>query len=190
VFHRIQQYPLITAQRRTYRPRAYGDPRPDGVWDGWLVFFPIDGGTAIASDRETTQPSLSALTGWAANLSDVFLAGALERALRIAEQPPILMSLARAEYDALADAEELETTAALERLAANADESAAESARNEARTIERERVATEGALAAAEENAALAEAAAHEHAAKTARAAAADARQRRRRSTGKKKSAR
>lgn len=190
MFDRIQQYSLITAQGRIYRPRAYGDRRPDGVWDGWLVFFPIDGGTAIASDRETTQPSLSALTAWAANLSHVYLAGALNRALGIAEQPPILTSLARAEYDALSDAEQLETIAVFERLAASADESAAEAARSEARAIERERVATEQALAAVEESAASAEAAAHEHAAKTARAVAADARQRRRRrGTSKKKGA-
>jgi len=187
VFHRIQQYPLISAEARVYRPRAYGDPRSDGVWDGWLVFFPIDGERAIATDRETTQPSLSALTAWAAGLSDVYLAGALERALRLAEQPPILTSLARAEYDALADAEELETTADLERLAADTDERAAELARTEARAIERERLATEQTLATGEESVASAEAAAHEQAAKAARAVAADARQRR--TTGKKKSA-
>ena len=188
MFDRIQQYSLITAQGRIYRPRAYGDPRPDGVWDGWLVFFPIDGGTPIASDRETTQPSLSALTAWAAKLGGVYLAGALNRALRIAEQPPILMSLARAEYDALTDAEQLEMTADLERVAASADDRAAKAARSEARAIERERVATEQALAAAEESAASAEAVAHEHAAETARAVAADARQRRR-GTSKKKGA-
>jgi len=189
VFHRIQQYPLIAAQGRTYRPRAYTDLGSDGMWDGWLVFFPIDGGTAIASHRETTQPSSTAVSRWAANLSAVYLAGALERALLIAEQPPILTSLARAEYDALADAEQLETSAELERLAAMADENAAESARREARAIEREREATAQALAAAEESGAIAEAAAHEQAAKTARAVAADARQRRRQRTSRKKRA-
>lgn len=189
MFHRIQQYPLISAEARVYRPRAYGDPRPDGVWDGWLVFFPIAGGRAIATDRETTQPSVSALTAWAADLSEVYLVGALERALRLAEEPHIVTSLAHAEYDALAAAEELETMADLERLAADIDERAAESARSDVRAIERERLATEQTLAAAEETAASAEAAAHERAAKTARAVAADARQRRRRTTGKQKSA-
>jgi hypothetical protein len=55
MFQRIQQYPLIDAGARLYRPRAYADRQPDGTWDGWLVFFPLDGGEAIASDRETTQ---------------------------------------------------------------------------------------------------------------------------------------
>ena len=189
MFHRIQQYPLMMAEGRTYRARAYGEPRPDGMWDGWLVFFPLDGEIAIATDRETTQPSFSALTVWAATLGEVYLAGALERAIGLAEQPAILTSLARAEYDALTNARELEATADLERLAAGADERAAESARSEARAIERERLAAEETLAAVEESAASNEAAAHEQAAKTARAVAADARQRQRRSARKKKSA-
>jgi hypothetical protein len=125
MFQRIQQYPLMSADDRVYRPRAYGDPQPEGIWDGWLVFFPAAGGTAVASDRETTQPSLDALTRWAGSLSEVYLAGALERALRIAEEPAILAELARAEYDALDDAEQLETAAQLKRAAAQAAEPSA-----------------------------------------------------------------
>jgi hypothetical protein len=178
MLHRISTYPLMEAEGRAYRPRAYGDQHSDGVWDGWLVFFPTDGGIAIASDRETTQPSLSALEVWAAGLSDVYLVGALNRALRIAEQPPVLTSLARAEYDALADAERAEA-------AAEVDQVAATSARNEARAIARERVAVERELAGAEASAASAEARVHEEAAKAARAVAADARQRRRRRSRK-----
>jgi hypothetical protein len=30
------------------------------MYDGWLVFFPLDGELAIASDRETTQSSFDA----------------------------------------------------------------------------------------------------------------------------------
>ena len=179
MFHRIQQYPLLSAEGRTYRPRAYGDPRLDGVWDGWLVFFPVDGGPAIASDRETTQPSFQALTQWASTLGDVYLVGALDRALGLAEQPRVLTDLARAEYEALTNAEELETRAEVERLAAASDDVAAQAARVEAREIERERIATEEALAAAEESAASAEAVAHEGAAKDARSRAAEARRRR-----------
>jgi hypothetical protein len=179
MFHRIQQYPLVSAQGRTYRPRAYGHRQTDTVWDGWLVFFPLDGGPAIASDRETTQPSLQALTRWASTLGDVYLVGALDRALDLAEQPRVLSDLARAEYEALADAEELETRAEVERLAAAVDDAAADAARAEAREIDRERLATEIALAGAEESAATAEAVAHETAAKDARTRAAKARRRR-----------
>ena len=180
MFHRIQQYPLMSAEGRVYRPRAYGDPRPEGMWDGWLVFFPADGGAAIASDRETTQPSSDALTRWAGSLSEVYLAGALERALRIAEEPTILAELARAEYDALEEAEQLDTAAKLKRAAAQADEQIAASARADARDIRRERVAAEETLAAIEETAANLDAAAHEQAAANARQVAADAGRRRR----------
>jgi hypothetical protein len=187
MFHRIQQYPLMTAEGRVFRPRAYGDPQPDGMWDGWLVFFPIDRGAAIASDRETTQPSLPALTAWASNLTEVYLGGALDRALRLAEQPPILSDLARAEYEALDAAERLETAAELERQAANTDDVAAASARADAQEIRRERVVAEDALLAAEEKAANAEAVTHEQAARKARSTAADARRRRQRATPKPK---
>src|SRR5262245_44366053 len=53
MFHRIQQYELIHRGGRWYRPWAYGDRQLDGIWDGWLVFFPIgfriDGFSAIAA---------------------------------------------------------------------------------------------------------------------------------------------
>ena len=150
MFHRIAQYPLISAGGRAYRPRAYCEPRRDGMWDGWLVFFPVTGGAAIAPDRETSQPSLTAVTHWADGLSDVYLRGALDRALRIADQPPILATLARAEYEALADAEALETKAELERLTATADdvasaahEQAARDARAAAADTRRRRRRTE-----------------------------------------------
>src|SRR5215207_4071328 len=65
VFQRIRQYDLIDVGGRFYRPRAYGDARTDGMWDGWLVFFPLGGGPAIATDRETTQATFQALTFWA-----------------------------------------------------------------------------------------------------------------------------
>jgi hypothetical protein len=174
MFQRIQQYPLISSGTRVYRPRAYAHPRTDGMYDGWLVFFPLDGEFAIASDRETTQSSFDALITWAAGLTDVYLAGALERAERLAEQPPVLSSLARAEYEALEDAERLETAAELERMAAIADEEAADVARADANDIRRTRADVEEELAQTGE-AAAEFAAAHDQAAKAFRAVAADA---------------
>lgn len=183
MFQRIQQYPLISSGARFYRPRAYADPRADGMYDGWLVFFPLGGGLAIASDRETTQSSFDALVTWAAGLTEVYLVGALERAERIAERPPILSDLAQAEYEALHDAERLETAADVERLTASADEQAAVAARADASDIRRERSAIEDELAATDEAAASLEAARHEEAATEFRAMAADASQRRKRAT-------
>jgi hypothetical protein len=131
---------------RWYRPRAYGSLQPDEMWGGWIVFFPLAGGAAISSGRETTQSTFEALVVWASGLTDVYLEGALARALRIAEQPPLLARLAAAEYEALEDAERFEAAARLEEVAARVDEAAAATARAEAERIRQERLATEGAL--------------------------------------------
>jgi hypothetical protein len=182
MFQRVQQYAVLEADRRWYRPRAYGDPQPDGRWRGWLIFFPLIGGGAIAPPHpETTQTTWDALATWAEGLTPVYVKGALERALTVAGQPPALISqLAAAEYEALEDAERLETAADVQRAAADLDEVAADAARHEADVIRRERLATERALAATEEAAANVEAAIHEKAARDARdAAAAAARTRR-----------
>jgi hypothetical protein len=150
------------------------------MWDGWLVFFPVGGGRVIATDRETTQPSLAALTYWASGLTPVYLEGALVRALSL--QPEL--QLAR-ELDEL---ERLETTAAARAVTL---ETAAELARAESRLAGVARERTEdrflGAVAATSE----AEAAAHEQAAaaarKTAKAAEKAQRSRTRTKSSKKK---
>lgn len=127
-----------------------------------------DGG--CASRPETAQSSLAALTTWADGLTTVYLEGALARALGLLEQPPLLGKLAAAEYEALEDAERLETAAAVDRA--------------DAERIRRERLATEGALAATEETAARIDAELHQEAAANARAVAADAGRRRRSALG------
>jgi hypothetical protein len=187
MFQRIQQYPLISSGNRVYRPRAYAQPRTDGLYDGWLVFFPVSGGPAIASDVETTQSNLDALVIWAAHLSEIYLAGALDRAERIAEQPSVLTTLSRAEYDALEEAEQLEAAATLERIAAGADEQAARAARDHANDLRREREAIEKGLAATDEAAAEFAASSHREAAKQMGAVAADARKRRKAATRKRR---
>lgn len=181
MFQRILQYAPIDADGTWHLPRAYGDPQSDGSWDGWLVFFPVAGGTAIAPPGpETTQNTMAALAVWAAGLTPVYLEGALARALRVAQQAPLLARLTAAEYEALDDAARLETAAEAERRAADLREAAAKAARAEAERIRRERLATEAALAATEEAVATAEASLHEQAARDAHAIAADAKRRRR----------
>jgi hypothetical protein len=152
MFQRVSQYPLMEMDGQWYRPRAYGTRQPDGMWGGWLLFFPLAGGAAISSGRETTQSTFDALVSWASGLTEVYLEGAFARALRIAQEPTLLNQLAAAEYEALEDAER----------------------------IREQRLATQRALAATEEAAATLEAEAHEKAAQEARAAAADAARRRR----------
>jgi hypothetical protein len=181
MFHRVEQYALMNMGGRWYRPRAYGSPRQDGTWDGWIVFFPVGGGLAIAPPGpETTQSTLAALAVWAAGVTPVYLEGALARALRLAQQPPLLAELTEAEYEALEDAERLEAAAGVERMAADLDDAAAAAARADAEQIRRERLAAEGALAATEEAAATVEADVLEQAAQDARAVAAAAARRRR----------
>ena len=175
MFHRIQQYPLVDYGGRPYRPRVYGEPQPDGSWGGWIVFFPLDGSPAVATDRETTQSTIESLGVWAAGLTPVYLEGALVRALQLAAAPLVLANLDEAEYAALEDAERLEMAADIERATANIDEAAAAAARADAERIRGERLVTESALAAADEAAATIEADLHERAAGQARAIAADA---------------
>lgn len=181
MFHRIQQYPLLRYRGRTYRPRVYGEPQATGTWGGWIVFFPLDGTPAVATDRETTQSTFESLGVWAAGLTSLYLEGALERALQLAAGPLVLANLNEAEYAALDDADRLQTAAELERAAANIDEAAAAAARAEAERIRAERLMTESALAAADRTAATMEADLHRRAASHARAIATDAAQRSRR---------
>jgi len=89
MFQRIQEYPLVKVDGCAYRPMAYGDCQPDGMWNGWLVFFPLESGTTVASDLETTQTDFGALKEWASDLDDVYLEGVLYFALRIGQQLPI-----------------------------------------------------------------------------------------------------
>jgi hypothetical protein len=175
VFHRVQQYSLIRYAGRTYRPRVYGEPQSDASWGGWIVFFPLDGTPAVATDRETTQTTLESLEVWAAGLTSVYLEGALVRALHLAAEPLILATLSEAEYTALDDAERLQNAADIERAAASIDEAAAAAARADAERLREERLLTESAFAAADETAATIEADQHERAAAQARAIAADA---------------
>ncbi|HEY8224264.1 MAG TPA: hypothetical protein VIG25_03230 [Pyrinomonadaceae bacterium] len=64
-----------------YEVLIYGEPRLDGTWEGWLEFVPLSPGlSSLRTERETTQPDLSALEYWATGLEPMYLAGAFERA--------------------------------------------------------------------------------------------------------------
>ena len=168
-------FKLVELDGLWYRPRAFGDRQADGRWDGWLVFFPVSGGRAIVSDRETTQATLDALAVWASSVTPVYLEGALARALRIDRQPSIINQLKTAEYEALRDADQLETAAQIDHAAARADHAAAHAARGDAERLRRERLAAESALAANERAAVNLDAEVHEAAARESRAVAAAA---------------
>jgi len=126
MFHRIRDFTFIDVDGRAFRPRLYGEPQAGGSWAGWIVFFPLAGGVAIAPPSpETTQRTLAALEVWAAAVTVVHLEGALDRALRVAEQSPVVSHLVDAEYQALDEAAWLESAAQLERAAADLDQAAA-----------------------------------------------------------------
>ncbi len=79
----VQFETIVTARDgRRFLPRACG--RPSGhVWEGWIEFAPADhAGEPVRTSRETVQPKRDDLLYWAQGLTQVFLEGALSRALQ------------------------------------------------------------------------------------------------------------
>lgn len=70
-----------------YGAQACGRERADGLWEGWVEFPRLDGGAAVHSGRETTQPNRDDLLYWATGLTAAYLDGALLRTLQPA--PPV-----------------------------------------------------------------------------------------------------
>ena len=156
----------VAAGGITYRARVYSGAQPDGMWGGWIVFFPVGGGRVIATDRETTQSSLEQLAYWASGLTHMYLHGALERALALQPEEQLARELTRLER--------LEASAAVR---AETLDAAASAARADARAVERARERTEERFLATAADAATLDAEAHEAAAEVSReqANAADA---------------
>ena len=171
--HFVQQYSviLVDAYGRRYVSRVYGARRPDDLWDGWFVFFPLDGGRALATDRETTQSNLAAVRYWASGITTTYLDGALERARALLPEARLARRQAQAEREE-----------AVARAEAAAYEEAAAAARIQAIEADRRRVETEQLLLAERESVARAAARLHERAAVAARQDASEANRRRRES--------
>jgi hypothetical protein len=67
-----------------YRARACGGEARDGTnrWHGWIEFLPQGKGSLVLhTARETTQPDRTCTVYWSTGLTQVYLEGALERAL-------------------------------------------------------------------------------------------------------------
>ena len=73
--------PVFSADRKSYRAQAVGRAMPDGMWEGWVEFFPSAGGASVRSSRETTQSNRNEAFYWASSLSTTYLEGSLARAL-------------------------------------------------------------------------------------------------------------
>lgn len=79
----IQQYaPQFHDENgAAYLVTAYGEARPDGTWEGWLEFHPVDKTKPMMrTERETTQPDRTALEYWASGLEPLYFEGAFARA--------------------------------------------------------------------------------------------------------------
>jgi hypothetical protein len=169
--HFVKQYPqtLVGRDGCRYVARAYAAMHSDALWDGWFVFFPLHHGRELATDRETTQSSLSAVSYWADGITTTYLEGAFHRAR--AKLPE--MQLARRAQFA-----EREEELARAEAAAYAEASA--HARLQARDAEQRRREIEKLLMAERALAARIEADLHKQAAKAARDEAREAERRQR----------
>lgn len=79
---------LLAADGREFRPRACGRVADDGLWEGWLEFVAVEsGGDRARTARETEQPNRDDLRYWAEGLTQVYLEGALARALAAPPAP-------------------------------------------------------------------------------------------------------
>jgi hypothetical protein len=78
--------PIVAPSGKIYFAQAVGRETPTGLWEGWLEFLGVDDASeAFASDRETTQPNRRDTEYWAQGLTKVYLEGALNRAISLAE---------------------------------------------------------------------------------------------------------
>lgn len=65
----------------SYYARAVGRHADDGMWEGWIEFVPVDGGSdVLVGSIESRQPERQHLAYWATGLTAVYLEGALSRA--------------------------------------------------------------------------------------------------------------
>ncbi len=83
------RHPVAAPDGTAYEARACGGPTSGGTWQGWIEFVPIDGGEPVRSPRETTQPNRADTEYWATGLTQVYLEGALRRAL---SAPAVIVS--------------------------------------------------------------------------------------------------
>lgn len=70
-----------------YWPRALGRVADDGLWEAWIEFTRAGDDEVVCTSRETEQPNRADLVYWAQGLTDIYLEGALGRALRPAPAP-------------------------------------------------------------------------------------------------------
>jgi hypothetical protein len=73
--------PISTPGGVSYEAQACGEVDADGLWRAWIEFTPLGGGRKIRTGRETTQPNRLDTRYWALGLTQIYLEGALKRAM-------------------------------------------------------------------------------------------------------------
>jgi hypothetical protein len=86
----VYQKPVAAPDGTSYEARACAAPMSGSTWEGWIEFVPVDGGRPLRSGRETTQPNRTDTEYWATGLTQVYLEGALRRAL--AAPPTVIVT--------------------------------------------------------------------------------------------------
>jgi hypothetical protein len=74
--------PTRSAIGDLYYPRAFGRVGSDGLWEGWIEFTRAGDDAIVTTSRETLQPNRTDVMYWAQGLTQTYLEGALERALK------------------------------------------------------------------------------------------------------------
>ena len=80
--------PIAAPDGSLYEAHACGSPLSGNTWQGWIEFVPLDQGDPVRTPRETTQPNRADTEYWATGLTDVYLEGALRRAMDPPLAPP------------------------------------------------------------------------------------------------------
>jgi hypothetical protein len=78
---------LLSAEGDEHYVQIAGHQRPDGMWEAWLEFIPVDDSVApLRTGVETTQPARGDVVRWSETLTDVYIQGAFTRAVKAADR--------------------------------------------------------------------------------------------------------
>ena len=69
--------------------------RPDGEWEGWLEYVPLDDTDVLVTRTETTQSNRASLERWADALTETYLQGAFHRGIAATGDPLFARVVAR-----------------------------------------------------------------------------------------------
>lgn len=74
-------YRVIDVGGNEYYASVAAEQRPDGMWEAWLEYVPLEESDALLTDTETTQSTREDLVRWAETLTETYVQGAFPRAV-------------------------------------------------------------------------------------------------------------